>query len=323
MRSLLIAGLCLLGTVPGQNSAFAQKTAKPKPRKPLELTSHRSYRLHVQKVNSRIWVRMERQWEFKTLPAEIVESIRKHPHAKPLGGGKGKKAKGAAIRWKPNKKGVSALFWFFDGPKAKLVGVSIDLILDRKGPKQPESVFYNFDGLRVAADVENARLTAVTWNKRKLPNASRKSAGLIVDNAAEIDAMGTLTEKSSRALEAADGVFSGDVLQKLRALAWSDLTNNSHHGITLGWLGHEHLRHNLFLLPGKPGQPFAFRYRVSGKSVPLKLVRRQLGDDGWPMVLSGKQYVGQTTTGLQILRPVEFVLSKQRPKTRKKPKPKR
>jgi hypothetical protein len=47
---------------------------------------------------------------------------------------------------------------------------------------------------------------------------------------------------------------------------------------------------------------------------PLRLVSRQIRDDGWPLVLRGREYVGSTADGVSVFRPVEYHLSKRPPK---------
>ena len=214
-----------------------------------------------------------------------------------------------------------ALLTVIDGPKSKLLGLRVDLLLDHKlgaGKGKPYSL--TFDDLMVQVDLENGKLSNVKWGDRKLPGKNDKSKGITVDDSLEVDVMGMLTKKSSNGLRAADELFSGELLQKFQLLGLTDLKNISHHGITLGWLGHEDLRHRLSFLVGKPKVPIAFRYRISGDPFPIKVVRRQLQPAGWPMVPRGHRYVGSTANGLRVFRPVEFVLSRQA-KTTGKAKP--
>ena len=93
-----------------------------------------------------------------------------------------------------------------------------------------------------------------------------------------------------------------------------NLTNESHHGIRLGWLGYEGLRHGLVFFPAQSEGVLNFQYTVSGSRFPILLVRRQLRADGWPLVLRGHEYLGSSKDDVGVFRPVEYILSKPTPK---------
>lgn len=297
----------------------AAKPSKPKAKqKTIILTDRRSYRFDVQKVDPRLYVTAEKQWTFAgKFPRGLSAALRKQAGLKKLEQrllrDAGKNAEGGFVRWPPDKKrtlGAGALLWFVAGPKQRMLGVSVDAVVDAGIKHKVKPASLSFGPLQLTVDLERGRVSGVRYGRGKMPDKSSAADHVAVEDTAEVDATGLLTAKSSRALRAADEVFSGEILQKLRLLGWADLRNESHYGITLGWLGQEHLTHHLFLLAGKPQDPFAFRYRVGGKSFPLKLVRRQLDDAGWPMVLAGHQYVGSGKGGVRVFQPVEFVLSK-------------
>jgi hypothetical protein len=340
MRSLrylpaILAVACLSQTAAAQIKIIPRTKAvgddTPPPPMPgttrnLLLTDQRTYRFDVAKLDPKVYVKIERNWSFgKSFPAGLVAAVRKHGKFKKLDAGLlGNKqgeppADGGYIRWESAGKkspDTGALLTIIDGPRRKLLGLRVDLLLDHKlGDGKPFTL--TFDGLSVEVQLENGKLGDVKWDGRELPATSDKTRAVIVEDGLEVDVLGMLTDKSSKSLRAADELVSGELLQSFQLLGMSDLKNISHHGITLGWLGHENLRHHLSLLAGKRDDPIAFRYRVAGDSFPIKFVRRQLQPDGWPLVLTGHRYVGSTADGMRVFRPVEFVLSKEAAATTK------
>lgn len=326
----LLAGICVSQTATGQIKILPRTKAAPRstddeapPPRPgtkrnLVLTDQRTYRFDVAKLDPKVYVKVERNWSFgKAFPAGLAAAVRKHAKykkldAKLLGNEKGKPpASGGYIRWESTKKPIDsgALLTIIDGPKRKLLGLRVDLLMSHKlGPGK--AFVLKFDGLRVDVHLEDGKLASVKFAGMELPAESDKSRAVVVEDGLEVDVLGMLTAKSSRSVRAADELLSGELLQKLRLLGLNDLKNISHHGITLGWLGHEDLRHRLSFLVGKPGDAIAFRYRVRGDRFPIKLVRGQLQPAGWPLVLTGRLYVGSTSDGVRVFRPVEFVLSR-------------
>jgi hypothetical protein len=327
----LLAAICVSQSATAQIKILPRTKAVTKPgdetpppprpgvKRNLILTDQRTYRFDVAKLEPKVYVKVERNWSFgKAFPPGLAEAVRRHGKykkldAKLLGNEKGKpQADGGYIRWESTGRQRSdsgALLTIIDGPKRKLLGLRVDLLLDHKlGTGKPFAL--KFDGLQVDVHLEDGRLADVKLAGMDLPARSDKSQAIVVEDGLEVDVLGTLTAKSSKAIRAADELLSGELLQRLQLLGMNDLKNASHHGITLGWLGHENLRHHLSFLVGKPADPITFRYRVGGDSFPIKLVRGQLEQAGWPLVLTGHRYVGSTADGVRVFRPVEYVLSK-------------
>lgn len=322
MRSTHVcAAVCLL-CLPARPAPAQEKKPSGKAPRQVQLTRRRSYRLEAERVQPGASVKIVKSWVFgKAVPKGLVDAVARHPRASRLKGKSGKSGS-IVITWQPPKKKgprAGAMLWLVDGPKTKFVYVEVVFAWDRTGAKQAPPRDLAFDDLKLHVDVENTNVTDVRWAEHKLPDKSRKASQISVSTAVEVAVVGMLTAKSSRQLRAADELSSGTLMQELRRLGWTDLQNDSHYGITLGWLGHEKLRHRLAVIPGKPGEPIAFRYQVSGEGVPLKLVRRQFADAGWPMVLSGTQYVGSSSNGVVVVQPVELILSR-RPTRRGKEK---
>jgi len=328
----LLAACCLPQTaaaqikiVPRTKSVSPPKSDDDTPPMPgvkrnLVLTDQQTFRFDVAKLDPKVYVKVERNWSFgKSFPAGLVAAVGKHGKfkkldAKLLGNGKAKpQATGGYVRWESAGKrraDVGALLTIIDGPKRKLLGLRVDLLLDHKlGDGKPFAL--TFDGLNVEVNLEAGRLAGVKLAGMELPAQGDTSRAVVVEDGLEVDVLGMLTARSSMSLRAADELVSGELLQTLQLLGMTDLKNASHHGITLGWLGHEDLRHHLSFLVGKPADPIAFRYRVGGDRFPIKAVRRQLQPDGWPLVLTGHRYVGSTAAGVRVFRPVEFVLSRE------------
>lgn len=315
-RLSLLAG-CLGLCIPSMLAAQpGSKDKDAKGKRPIILSQRRVWRLEVGRVEPQILLNVERQWKFqKSFPPALLAAIRKHPKKKaikPEATTKKITGENGYIRWTPDKKSpfqAGALLWYINGKKRKELVVGIDAVLGPKAMKKETAASLSFDELKVAADLQNGKLTDMRFAGVKLPQKSDASEDMKVSDTMETNVTGALSRSSSRAVYAANELLSDEVHQKFRAAAFANFKNESHHGITLGWLGYEHLNHNLMLLPGNPKETVAFRYRVSGKPFPANLVRRQIGKSGWPMVLSGHAYVGATDAGRRIFRPVEFQLS--------------
>jgi len=325
----------------GQPSSDGKHTSEPE-RKPVVLSDRTTYRFEVQKVDAEGLLSIEKQWTFKNqFPPGLITDIKQHARLKKLDAdllrqaGADPEADSGFIRWSSKKNGQRspvALLYFINGRKKKILGVSIDLTVDftagapkkaaktknKTKTKTPAASRHRFDRLQLTTDVENTRLVSVRWGKTRLPKGGRadkadrgdKRDNVAIVETAEVNVTGQFTQRSSRAIRLADELLGGTLLQKLGILGLKNLQNESHHGITLGWLGYEHLQHNLFIISGKPKQPVQFRYRVSGTSFPLLVMRRQLADTGWPLVLVGHEYLGTSETGVRVFRPVAYVLER-------------
>ena len=153
-----------------------------------------------------------------------------------------------------------------------------------------------------------SRLSGVEYGNNKLSDQSNSRSLVQVQNSLHVSFSGSLSDQSAQSITTTDTLMSGEmdaVLDRLRQVGFN---NESHHGITLGWLGYQQLRHGLVFL--RQDKAVDFEYTVSGDAFPLLLVRRQLQQDGWPLVLRGKEYVGRSEDGLHVFRPVECNLSR-------------
>lgn len=297
-------------------SADAQPKVKKKA-KPIIVSNPRTYRLEVGKIDADILLNLERRWTFKkAIPASLLTAIRKHPKKKQLKESTGTtskrkpKVETGYIRWSPDKKSpnkAGALLWYRNGQKRKEVVIGLDVVVGAKSRKGEAKASFKFEDLRIVANLEKGQLIDVGFNDAGLP---KESDGVKITETMEANVSGELSAQSSKTINAANELLSDELQQKFRAAAFSNLKNESHHGITLGWLGHESLGHNLMLIPGGPKKNHAFRYRVAGGPFPLMLIRRQIGKTGWPMMLSGHEYLGSTESGRGIFRRVEYQLAR-------------
>lgn len=291
--------------------------------KPIIISSRRTYRLEVGKIDDQILLNLERRWVFsKAIPKGLLDAIRKHPQRKAIkpdaSKGKAKADESGYIRWQPDKKSTfqaGGLLWYVNGRKRKELVIGIDAVLQSKPAKGEAKARFAFAGLDVTANLSTGQLLSLAFAKAKLPG---KSGSVKVVDTMETSVAGELSKESSNAVRAANGLLADALHQSFRRTAFSTLANESHHGITLGWLGHERLRHNLMLIPGGEKANYAIRYRVIGTPFPVRLVRRQIGPTGWPMVLSGHEYVGSTQNGRSIFRRVEYHLSRPESKAKSK-----
>jgi hypothetical protein len=181
--------------------------------------------------------------------------------------------------------------------------LSVDLVLDHKLGENEPPLDHSFGPLRLTADLKKPALSGVRWGERELPDRSAPSAA--VEDVLQVRVTGLLSEESSEWIRGADRLLSDDIMTSLAGLWRMDLANQSHYGISLGWLGYEHLRHGLMFTGGEEG-PFAFQYTVGGAAFPLTLVRRQLEEEGWPLVLRGTEYLGSSEEGIHVFQPVEW-----------------
>lgn len=305
-------------------SADAQPKGKKKA-KPIVVSNPRTYRLEVGKIDADILLNLERRWTFKkTIPKELLTAIRQHPKKKQLKESAGRlskrkpKVETGYIRWQPDKKSpnkAGGLLWYRNGAKRKEVVIGLDVVVGTVAQKGESKRVFKFEDLNITANLEKGRLTQVGFNDAGLP---KESDSVKVTDTMEANVSGELSAKSSKEIDAANELLADELHQKFRAAAFANLKNESHHGITLGWLGHESLGHNLMLIPGGPKKNYAFRYRVAGGPFPVLLIRRQIGKTGWPMILSGHEYLGSTDSGRGIFRRVEYQLA--RPSEKTKPK---
>ncbi|MCH8828284.1 MAG: hypothetical protein IID45_01770 [Planctomycetes bacterium] len=296
------------------------------------IAERRSYRLEVDSLAPTISVTFAKQWSFSNeFPAELLAGLRKNSKLKKskfpflIKGDKKGDVESGTIHWPPDAQGKRAgvMLWFVNGEKRKAVVISVDLSLDHTLGQSRPALDLAFDQLHFSIDLKASKMSAVRWGKLTLPDESSKSPAIDVEATLQVTVTGRLTDESSNSIRLADHLLSERFTQKLGGRGRIDLSNESHHGITLGWLGYERLRHSLLFGAGKPAEAIAFRYRVSGTGFPLRLVSRQIQDDGWPMVLRGHEYVGTAQGDVPVFRPVEYLLSKRPAKkpTKKKKKP--
>ena len=288
------------------------------------LSRSRYYRLDVETVDKSILVTVSRRWLYKDgFPEGLIAAIRKQPDLKEtdrrlFDSRDGKVAASQYIRWEPSKTGkkAAALLLYVDGtdadgePRHELA-ISVDLELDAMlGKAQPQQTVV-FDEMAVDLDLTNARLAAVRWSGKPLQDGDAQGEG--PEHTVDIRVTGTLTAESSANIRGADALLADDVTNAFRSLAAISFQNESHHGITLGWLGLDHLRHGLIVVPRKDGKIYDLQYSVAGESFDLEAMRRQLEAASWPIVLRGRDYVGTSLSGQHVFQPVECLVSRRMP----------
>lgn len=292
-------------------------------RKTLILSESRSYRLDVKKLYPEADVALATQWVFRDeFPSALLAAIKKSGALKKSAkhevflDEKGKPEKDSGyIRWAPgekNRKGTGALLWYVNGVKRKELVVSVDLVLDHKLGAGQKTRSHSFDQLRVRVNLKDqAKISNVKWGNIALPNAGGKRKSVEIENTLQVSVAGSLSEKTCRSIKMADELLAEAVTRSFGNLWQMSFSNESHHGITLGWLGYNHLRHGLGFNSGDGEDAIDFRYTISGNTFPLMLVRRQLERGSWPVVLHSSEYVGTSQDGVNVFRPVEFILSRE------------
>jgi hypothetical protein len=302
-----------------------QKRKKPEPtasETPAALTLARTrfYRLDVAGIDEEIDVEMARQWTFRDkLPAELLSQIKAHPRHKladnrvSVGPEIDDEHQSGYLRWPAEDKSDSdagALLWYVDGPRRRELVVSLHMTVDHTMGLDKPKRSLAFGPLKVAVDLDGGSIGKVTWEQQALPQMGDAGDGVQVESTLQVFVLGHLSKLSSEAVFAADRVLSDELMRTVGGLGARNFDNASHHGITLGWLGHDTIRHGLLFVTGGAGEPIQFRYTAGGEPFPLAVVRNQLADDGWPLVLRGHEFVDSTTEGTHVFRPVEYVLSK-------------
>ena len=204
-------------------------------------------------------------------------------------------------------KDTGALLWYING-KRKEFAVNVDLVLDQKVGEASSPFREFFDELEVFVDLSKSQLSAVAYGGIQLPDRSTPSSDLEVESTLHVSVSGPLTDRSSRSVRSADHLLSGEITNALGSLGQLAFSNESHYWITLGWLGYEHLYHSLAFLDGEAEETIDFLYTVSGDAFHLRLVRQQLKDDGWPLVLRGIEPIGHSERRVPIFRRVEYTL---------------
>ena len=291
--------------------------------KSLMLTRTRSYRLDVGKLNSQVYVGLAKQWVFgDAFPADLLAGIKKHAKLDTSkqelflnDDGEAEQDSGY-IRWLPDedgRDGTGALLWYVNGEKRKELVISVDVVLDHSLAKDQDAAKHAFDSLQVTVDLNESKLTGTQWGDAKLVELVGDSQNVEISDTVQVSVTGSLTAESSQSVKLADRLLSDEVTGVFSRLGRADFVNESHHGITLGWLGQEDLQHGLMFMSGGQNDGIDFRYSISGNSFPLQLVRNQLADNGWPLVLHGSEFVGSSDDGVQVFRPVEYLLSKESP----------
>ena len=318
-------------TESAKSFAVDRKTSEvQKPKKPestasetpaaLTLARTRYYRLDVAGIDDQIDVGMARQWTYQDkLPAEVLAQIKAHPRHKladervSFGREVDDEHQSGYLRWPSEDKNdfdAGALFWYVEGPQRRELVVSLHMTVDHTlGLDKPKRSLV-FGPLKVAVDLDAGTIGDVTWEQQALPKIGDAGDGIRVDSILQVAVLGHLSKLSSEAVFAADRVLSDELMRAGGRLGARNFDNASHHGITLGWLGHDTIRHGLLFVPGGAGEPIQFRYTAEGEPFPLALIRNQLVDDGWPLVLRGHEYVDSTTEGTPVFRSVEYMLTK-------------
>ncbi|MFP6700360.1 MAG: hypothetical protein VB861_01365 [Planctomycetaceae bacterium] len=292
---------------------------------PVVLSRSRYYRLDVETVDKSVLVTISRRWLFKDgFPKGLIASVRKHAEIKQtdqrlFDSRDGKVAASEYIRWEPKATGTkaSALLLYVDGTDTDgearhELAISVDLELDATlGKAQPKQTIA-FDLMSVDLDLTTGQVTAVRWSDKPLADGDVEGDG--PEHTVEIRVTGTLTAESSANIRGADALLADDVTNSFRSLASISFQNESHHGITLGWLGLDHLRHGLIVVPQQDGKLYDLQYSVAGASFELDSMRRQLLAESWPIVLRGRDYVGSTMSGQHVFQPIECMVSRRPPK---------
>ena len=299
------------------------------------LSRSRYYRLDVEKVDKSVLVTLSRRWLYKDgFPEGLIAAIRKQPNVKQtdqrlFDSRDGKIAASQYIRWEPGKTGskAAALLLYVDGTDADgearhELAISVDLELDATlGKAQPKQTV-TFDSMSVDLDLTTGQLAAVRWSDKPLADGDAEGDG--PEHTVDIRVTGTLTAESSANIRGADALLADDVTNSFRSLAAIAFQNESHHGITLGWLGLDHLRHGLIVVPQQDGKIYDLQYSVAGESFDLESMRRQLLVESWPIILRGRDYVGTSMSGQHVFQPVECLVSRRvavKPAAKKAAKP--
>ena len=318
---LVLSGFVVLWLQAGDSICQVKGTRNSGPQeqeaKSITLTRGRYYRFEVQKLRPLVSVVLVKQWVFeKDFPAGLLEKMKAHSGFKksrlPLFANEETQLEPDTgyIRWQ-GEKGDStspgALLWYLNGTSKELV-LYVDFTLDHTLAEEQPPLRTSFGPLRISADLKMSRLSGVEYGNNKLSDQSNSRSLVQVQNSLHVSFSGSLSDQSAQSITTTDTLMSGEmdaVLDRLRQVGFN---NESHHGITLGWLGYQQLRHGLVFL--RQDKAVDFEYTVSGDAFPLLLVRRQLQQDGWPLVLRGKEYVGRSEDGLHVFRPVECNLSR-------------
>jgi hypothetical protein len=286
------------------------------------LSRSRYYRLDVETVDKSVLVTLSRRWLYKDgFPEGLIAAIRKQPSIKQtdqrlFDSRDGKIAASQYIRWEPGKTGskAAALLLYVDGTDADgearhELAISVDLELDATlGKAQPKQTV-TFDSMSVDLDLTTGQLAAVRWSDKPLADGDAEGDG--PEHTVDIRVTGTLTAESSANIRGADALLADDVTNSFRSLAAIAFQNESHHGITLGWLGLDHLRHGLIVVPQQDGKIYDLQYSVAGESFDLESMRRQLLVESWPIILRGRDYVGTSMSGQHVFQPVECLVSRR------------
>lgn len=297
------------------------------------LSRTRYYRLDVETVDKSVLVTISRRWLFEDgFPEGLIAAVREHPRAKRTDSSlfderDGKIVDSRYIRWDPTPGGskAAALLLFVEAEGAGGTGrhelaISVDLELDATLGKARPKQAVAFDKLSVDLDLATGTLTGVRWAGKPLPHVDGDSE--TAEHTIDIRMTGTLTGESSANIRGADALLADDASNAFRSLSRIPFQNESHHGITLGWLGLDQLRHGLIVVPRSDGKLFDLQYSVSGESFDLETMRRQLDAASWPLVLRGRDYLGTSLSGHHVFQPVECLVSRQDPSAATKVKPK-
>ncbi len=288
------------------------------------LSRSRYFRLDVETVDKSVLVTISRRWLFKDgFPKGLIAKVRQHPLAKRtdaalFDAGDGEIVDSRYIRWDPTPEGskAAALLLFVEAKDAEgtsrhELAISVDLELDATlGKAQPKRTV-TFDMMSVALDLATGQLTGVRWGDETLSEGKGDSG--TDEHTVDIRVTGTLTAESSAQIRGADALLADEVSNAFRSQARIPFQNESHHGITLGWLGLDHLRHGLIVVPRPDGKLFDLQYSVSGASFDLEAMRRQLEVASWPIVLRGRDYLGTSLSGHHVFQPVECLISRRVP----------
>lgn len=288
------------------------------------LSRSRYFRLDVETVDKSVLVTISRRWLFKDgFPKGLIAKVRQHPRAKRtdaalFDAGDGEIVDSRYIRWDPTPEGskAAALLLFVEaknteGTNRHELAISVDLELDATLGKARLKRSVAFDMMSVELDLTTGKLTGVRWGDEALSGGNGDSEA--DEHTVDIRVTGTLTAESSAQIRGADALLADEVSNAFRSQARIPFQNESHHGITLGWLGLDHLRHGLIVVPRADGKLFDLQYSVSGASFDLEAMRRQLDVASWPIVLRGRDYLGTSLSGHHVFQPVECLISRRVP----------
>ncbi len=309
-----------LQQVQGQRDVTGEKVVRMEEPKAIVLNRGRYYRFDVEELYPEVSVALVKRWVFRdTFPQDLLRKVKGSPLLKQsrlsflLNDDRKVETDSGYIRWVPDDgegKDTGALLWHINGKSTEFV-VNVDLVLDHTVGKARPPFGKSFGPLRLTVDLSQSQLLAAEYADINLPDQSTQSSSVDVENTLHVSLSGSLTDRSSKSVRSADGPLSGEITNALGSLRQLVFTNESHYGITLGWLGYEHLLHGMAFVTSESEGTIDFTYTVSGDSFPLSLVRQQLQDAGWPLVLRGTEYVGNSEEGVPIFRRVEYTLSKK------------